>query len=100
MAPPSRSSAQTTDKLLFAVDNGRFYTLGADKLPGARGFGEPVRTMIDIDPDAQIVALVAHKPEGPTAAGGQYRTRIRGGNGRSCSPKRAKGAALSRRSRA
>ena len=29
--------AQTTDKLLFAVDNGRFYTLGADKLPGARG---------------------------------------------------------------
>ena len=55
---------QTTDKLLFALDNGRFYTLGADKLPGARGFGEPVRTMIDIDPDAQIVALVVHKPKG------------------------------------
>lgn len=32
--------AQTTDKLLIAIDNGRFYTLGADKLPGARGFGE------------------------------------------------------------
>ncbi|MBA4354568.1 MAG: DNA topoisomerase IV subunit A, partial [Novosphingobium sp.] len=46
---------QTTDKLLVAVDNGRFYTLGADKLPGARGFGEPIRTMVDIDPDAQIV---------------------------------------------
>ena len=55
---------QTTDKLLFALDNGRFYTLGADKLPGARGFGEPVRTMIDIDPEAQIVALVVHKPKG------------------------------------
>ncbi|MFM9935585.1 MAG: DNA topoisomerase IV subunit A [Novosphingobium sp.] len=55
---------QTTDKLLFAVDNGRFYTLGADKLPGARGFGEPVRTMIDIDPDAHIVALVVHKAKG------------------------------------
>ena len=26
--------AQTTDKLLLAADNGRFYTLGADKLPG------------------------------------------------------------------
>ena len=55
--------AQTTDKLLIAVDNGRFYTLGADKLPGARGFGEPIRTMIDIDADAQIVAVFAYKPK-------------------------------------
>ncbi|MBY0392918.1 MAG: DNA topoisomerase IV subunit A, partial [Novosphingobium sp.] len=55
---------QTTDKLLFAVDNGRFYTLGADKLPGARGFGEPIRTMVDIDPEAQIVAVIVYKPKG------------------------------------
>ncbi len=55
---------QTTDKLLVAVDNGRFYTLGADKLPGARGFGEPIRTMVDIDPEAHIVSLVVHKPKG------------------------------------
>ncbi|MCW1382485.1 DNA topoisomerase IV subunit A [Novosphingobium sp. KCTC 2891] len=56
--------AQTTDKLLVAVDSGRFYTLGADKLPGARGFGEPVRTMVDIDPDAHIVAVLIYKPKG------------------------------------
>ena len=55
--------AQTTDKLLIAADNGRFYTLGADKLPGARGFGEPIRTMIDIDAEAQIVAVMAYKPK-------------------------------------
>lgn len=55
---------QTTDKLLVAVDNGRFYTLGADKLPGARGFGEPIRTMVDIDPDAQIVCVTVYKPKG------------------------------------
>ena len=55
--------AQTTDKLLIAADNGRFYTLGADKLPGARGFGEPLRTMLDIDSEAQIVALLVHKPK-------------------------------------
>ena len=55
--------AQTTDKLLIACDNGRFYTLGADRLPGARGFGEPVRTMVDIDGDASIVALTVHRPE-------------------------------------
>ena len=54
--------AQTTDKLLIAADNGRFYTLGADKLPGARGFGEPLRTMLDIEPEAQVVALWVHRP--------------------------------------
>jgi topoisomerase-4 subunit A len=54
--------AQTTDKLLVAADDGRFYTLGADKLPGARGFGEPIRTMLDIPAEANIVALVVHKP--------------------------------------
>ena len=53
--------AQTTDKLLIACDNGRFYTLGADKLPGARGFGEPVRSMLDIDAAAQIVTLFAYR---------------------------------------
>ena len=52
---------QTTDKLLIACDNGRFYTLGADKLPGARGFGEPIRTMVDIDAEAQIVAVIAYR---------------------------------------
>jgi topoisomerase-4 subunit A len=49
--------AQTTDKLLLAADTGRFYTLGGDKLPGGRGFGEPVRLMIDLDSDAGVVAL-------------------------------------------
>jgi len=54
--------AQTTDKLLIACDNGRFYTLGADKLPSARGLGEPVRTMLDIDAEAQIVGVLAFRP--------------------------------------
>jgi topoisomerase-4 subunit A len=48
--------AQTTDKILIATANGRFYTLGADRLPGARGFGEPVGTMIDIETGNDIVA--------------------------------------------
>jgi topoisomerase-4 subunit A len=54
--------AQTTDKLLIACDNGRFYTLGADKLPSARGFGEPLRSMIDIDAEAQIVEVLVLRP--------------------------------------
>ena len=51
---------QTTDKLLVAADDGRFFTVGADKLPGARGFGEPLRNTLDIDAEAEIVALVPH----------------------------------------
>ncbi len=50
--------AQTTDKLLLATDNGRFYTLAADRLPGGRGFGEPVRLLIDIEGEAGLVALL------------------------------------------
>jgi topoisomerase-4 subunit A len=55
--------AQTTDKLLLATDKGRFFTIGADKLPGARGFGEPVRNTLDIDASAHMVALIVHKPK-------------------------------------
>ncbi|MBM7407288.1 MULTISPECIES: DNA topoisomerase IV subunit A [Sphingomonas] len=50
--------AHTTDKLLLATDAGRFYTLGADKLPGGRGFGEPVRAMVDMDGDAEIAGFL------------------------------------------
>ena len=56
--------AQTTDKILIATANGRFYTLGADKLPGARGFGEPVGTMIDIEAGNDIVAVFVAVPDG------------------------------------
>ena len=48
--------AQTTDKILLASSGGRFYTLGADKLPGGRGFGEPVRLMVDIEGEGDISA--------------------------------------------
>jgi topoisomerase-4 subunit A len=56
--------AQTTDKILIATANGRFYTLGADKLPGARGFGEPVGTMIDIESGNDIIAVVPATADG------------------------------------
>jgi topoisomerase IV subunit A len=55
---------QTTEKILIATANGRFYTLGADKLPGARGFGEPVGTMIDIEAGNDIVAVLPATQDG------------------------------------
>jgi topoisomerase-4 subunit A len=54
--------AQTTDKLALFGDNGRAYTLSGDKLPGGRGFGEPVRLQIDLEPEAEILNLLVIKP--------------------------------------
>ncbi|HYG87218.1 MAG TPA: DNA topoisomerase IV subunit A [Azospirillum sp.] len=54
---------ETTDKLLVFGSNGKFFTLGADKLPRGRGFGEPVRLMIDLGNDTEIVALFKHQPD-------------------------------------
>lgn len=53
--------AETTDKLLVASTGGKFFTLGADKLPGGRGHGEPVRIMVDMDADQDILTVFTHK---------------------------------------
>jgi len=50
--------AHTTDKVLLASSDGRFYTLAADRLPGGRGFGEPVKSMVDIESEGNVVALL------------------------------------------
>jgi len=55
-------NCETTDKILLFAGNGRFYTLGGDKLPGGRGLGEPVRLMVDLPPDAEILGLVKYQP--------------------------------------
>ncbi|UYN96981.1 MAG: DNA topoisomerase IV subunit A [Enhydrobacter sp.] len=53
--------AQSTDKILVFGSNGRFYTLGCDRLPGARGHGEPIRLMIELGNEQEIVALAVFK---------------------------------------
>ena len=55
--------AQTTDRIALFAANGRVYTLGGDKLPGGRGFGEPVRLSIDLDAEVDIVELMVVRPE-------------------------------------
>jgi topoisomerase-4 subunit A len=55
--------AQTTDRLALFASNGRVYTLAGDKLPSARGFGEPVRLFIDLDAEVEIVQLLVVRPE-------------------------------------
>ena len=54
--------ALSTDKILAIGSNGRCYTLLASALPGGRGLGEPIRIVIELPNDSDIVALMLSKP--------------------------------------
>jgi topoisomerase-4 subunit A len=53
--------AETTSKCLVFATNGRFYTLDAAKLPGGRGHGEPIRLFVDLEQEADVVAVFRHQ---------------------------------------
>ncbi|SFC90150.1 topoisomerase-4 subunit A [Bosea sp. CRIB-10] len=48
--------SETTAKILVMATNGKVFTLEASKLPGGRGFGDPIRLMIELEESADIVA--------------------------------------------
>jgi topoisomerase-4 subunit A len=68
-------AAETTSKCLVFATNGRFYTIEAGKLPGGRGHGEPVRLFIDLEQDADLVAVF------PAAGGRKFLVASREGRG-------------------
>ena len=47
--------ALTTDKIVFFADNGRAFTIAANKLPSGRGFGEPLSLSFDLKPENKII---------------------------------------------
>ena len=53
---------KTTDKLLLLGSSGRVYTIGCDKIQTGKGFGEPVRLLVDVAQDEDIVELMVYKP--------------------------------------
>ncbi|WP_018687556.1 DNA topoisomerase IV subunit A [Ahrensia kielensis] len=53
--------AQTTDKIIVFTTVGKFYTIGADRLPGGRGHGEPIRLVVDMDNDSDILTAFVYK---------------------------------------
>jgi topoisomerase-4 subunit A len=54
-------AAETTDRLIVFGSNGRFYTIGVDRLPGGRGNGEPLRLMIDLPNEHDIIAMFPYR---------------------------------------
>jgi topoisomerase-4 subunit A len=53
--------SETTAKILVMATHGKIFTLEASKLPGGRGFGDPIRLMIDLEESAEIVAAFPYK---------------------------------------
>jgi topoisomerase-4 subunit A len=59
--PRFQFHAETTDRILVVGSNGRFYTLTGANLPGGRGMGEPLRLMVDLPNEADVVDLLIHR---------------------------------------
>ncbi|UXM93923.1 DNA topoisomerase IV subunit A [Bartonella sp. HY329] len=55
--------AQTTDKILVLSTGGKFYTIAANSLPGGRGHGEPIRILVDMDNDQDILTAFVHEAD-------------------------------------
>ena len=66
---------ESTAKVLLFASNGRFYTIDVSKLPGGRGFGEPVRLYADMEQDAVVVTAMA------LAGGRKFLIASKDGNG-------------------
>jgi topoisomerase-4 subunit A len=54
--------ASTTDRILVVTTGGKAYTLGGDKLPGGRGHGEPLRIIVDMENDQDVLTAFVHDP--------------------------------------
>ena len=53
----------STDKLILMASDGRAFTLPADKLPGGRGHGEPIRLSIELEDSVDIVTMFKFTPD-------------------------------------
>ncbi|WP_336276875.1 DNA topoisomerase IV subunit A [Bartonella sp. CB178] len=55
--------AFTTDKIIMVSTGGKCFTVSASILPGGRGHGEPVRILIDMDDEHDILTAFVHNPQ-------------------------------------
>ena len=54
--------AQTTDKIIIFDTAGKFYTIAANEIPSGRGFGQPLRLMIDLGISDSVCAMFVFEP--------------------------------------
>ncbi len=55
--------AQTTDKIVLLDNKGKFFSISANEIPSGRGFGQPLRLMIDLANNDQIASMFVYNKE-------------------------------------
>ena len=55
--------AQTTDKLVIMDSSGKFFNVAANEIPSGRGFGQPLRLMIDVANNDEVVSMFVFEPK-------------------------------------
>jgi topoisomerase-4 subunit A len=53
--------AETTDRIVIVATNGKAFTLKAEAIPRGRGDGQPVRLMLDLTNEDDVVTMFVHK---------------------------------------
>jgi topoisomerase-4 subunit A len=61
--PAWTEEVMSTDRLVIMSSDGRAFILAADRLPGGRGNGEPIRLSIELEDNVGIVAMFKFDPE-------------------------------------
>lgn len=52
----------STDKLIIFTSDGKFFTLACDKIPGGKGYGEPLNLMVDMESGSTPVTMFMYDP--------------------------------------
>lgn len=55
--------AQTTDKIILFDTSGKFFTVSANEIPCGRGFGQPLRLMVDLGINDNICDMFVFEPK-------------------------------------
>ncbi|WP_102830370.1 DNA topoisomerase IV subunit A [Bartonella bovis] len=55
--------AFTTDKIVVISTGGKFFTINANVLPGGRGHGEPIRILVDMDGEHDVLTAFVHNAQ-------------------------------------
>ena len=53
--------AQTTDKIVLLDNKGKFFNVAAKDIPSGRGFGQPVRLMIDLANNDEVISMFVYE---------------------------------------
>ncbi|MBJ65691.1 MAG: DNA topoisomerase IV subunit A [Rhodobiaceae bacterium] len=62
----------SNNKLLFFASNGKFYTIDSEQLASGRGFGDPLKLLIDLEDGEKIISIHSYKEEDNIILGSKY----------------------------